>query len=146
MLAFSRTRLAPSFCRGRPERPYLDPAPVITGTPEYPRLCVDFDDTLPCDENAAKALGALDRALQQVRRESILRPGEFAIIDNSCAVHGRAAFTPRFDGADRWLQRMFVVETVRPLLDQVEDNSVYRCKPLPALRATPEGIAVPATP
>ncbi|WP_165495322.1 TauD/TfdA family dioxygenase [Actinomadura roseirufa] len=126
-----QTRLAPSFCRGRARRPYTKPAPIITGTAEFPRMCVDFDDTRPCDEPAARALASLGRALQRVRRESVLRPGELAIIDNSAAVHGRAAFTPRYDGSDRWLQRMFVVETVRPLLGEVEQGSVYRCGPLP---------------
>jgi phenylacetate-coenzyme A ligase PaaK-like adenylate-forming protein len=112
-----RTRLAPSFCRGQAKRTYLPPGPVISGSPEHPQICVDFDDTCPCDESATRALGALEAALQQVKQESVLRPGELTIIDNAIAVHGRTSFRPRYDGADRWSQRLFVVRSVRSVLD-----------------------------
>jgi L-asparagine oxygenase len=31
-----------------------------------------------------------------------------AFMDNRVLVHGRGAFTPRYDGRDRWLHRIFV--------------------------------------
>ena len=37
------------------------------------------------------------------------RTGDLLIVDNRRAVHGRSQFTPRYDGFDRWLQRMSVV-------------------------------------
>lgn len=127
-----RTRLAPSFCRGSAVRAFLPPAPVVTGSADRPLLCVDFDDTRPLDDGAARALTALHDALQRVRRESVLLPGDLVVIDNSIAVHGRGAFVPRYDGRDRWLQRIFVVGSVRHVLDQVEAESIYRCKALHA--------------
>ncbi len=36
-----------------------------------------------------------------------LRPGDLLVLDNRRAVHARTAFTPRFDGTDRWLQRVY---------------------------------------
>ena len=38
--------------------------------------------------------------------EIVLRPGDLFFIDNSRAFHGRSSFTPRWDGADRWLCRL----------------------------------------
>jgi L-asparagine oxygenase len=73
-----RTRLAPSFCRGLSVRPYLAPAPVLTGTPAFPMLAVDFDDTAPVDDDARSALDALHEALQATRRESVLRSGDLS--------------------------------------------------------------------
>ncbi|WP_317441115.1 TauD/TfdA family dioxygenase [Streptomyces collinus] len=126
-----RTRLAPSFCRDGREQVYLPPVPVLAGPERSPTLCVDFDDTAPCDEVARTAFDALHEALQKVRREFVLRPGDLAIVDNSTAVHGRSAFTPRYDGKDRWLQRLFVVHSIRPALGQLEPGSVYRCSTAP---------------
>lgn len=122
-----RTRIAPSFCRDGREQVYLPPAPVLDGPERSPTLCVDFDDTDPCDEVAETAFNALHEALQKVRREFVLRPGDLAIVDNATAVHGRSAFTPRYDGRDRWLQRLFVLNSVRPALGRIEPGSVYRC-------------------
>ncbi|MEG3635401.1 TauD/TfdA family dioxygenase [Micromonospora palythoicola] len=125
-----RTRLAPSFCRGQASRPYLDPAPVLAGSPAHPLLTVDFDDTAPCDPQAEAALNALHTALHAVRREAVLLTGDLVIIDNSTTVHGRSEFTPRYDGADRWLQRMFVVRSLRNALDLLEPAGGYRCRAL----------------
>ncbi|MER7568311.1 TauD/TfdA family dioxygenase [Streptomyces sp. NPDC097941] len=122
-----RTRLAPSFCRDGREQVYLPPAPVLSGSEWTPNLCVDFDDTAPCDEVARTAFNALHEALQKVRREVVLRPGDLSIVDNTTTVHGRGAFTPKYDGKDRWLQRLFVVTSIRSALEQIEPGSVYRC-------------------
>ncbi|KAB1933868.1 hypothetical protein F8271_23815 [Micromonospora sp. ALFpr18c] len=125
-----RTRLAPSFCRGQVHRPYLEPAAVLTGSASFPLLTVDFDDTAPGDPQSAAALDALHEALQAVRREAILVQGDLAIIDNSTTVHGRGEFTPRYDGADRWLQRLFVVRSLRSSLDLLDRADGYRCRAL----------------
>ncbi|MBO4207824.1 TauD/TfdA family dioxygenase [Micromonospora echinofusca] len=125
-----RTRLAPSFCRDADVRPYLAPAPVLGGTSRYPTMTVDFDDTAATDEEAERALVALHGALQRVRRESVLLAGDLSIIDNSTTVHGRSAFTPCYDGQDRWLQRMFVVHSLRGALDVLAVENNYRCRPL----------------
>jgi L-asparagine oxygenase len=53
-------------------------------------------------------MAALGEALTEVRRTLILEPGDLAFVDNRLALHGRTGFTPRYDGRDRWLQRIFV--------------------------------------
>ncbi|MEU7864952.1 TauD/TfdA family dioxygenase, partial [Nonomuraea sp. NPDC049141] len=57
---------------------------------------------------ATQALSMLGDALRTVRRTFILEPGDLAFVDNRLALHGRTEFTPRYDGRDRWLQRIFV--------------------------------------
>lgn len=120
-----RTRLAPSFLRGAVDRPYMQPTPLLSGTIDYPTMKVDYDDTIPLDSSAERAMNSLHEALQQVRREHHLQEGALALLDNRVTVHGRTAFVPRYDGTDRWLQRMFVVSTIRGALPNVVQGSNF---------------------
>lgn len=40
--------------------------------------------------------------------KAFLEPGVAIIIDNNQMLHGRNSFIPKFDGKDRWLQRIYV--------------------------------------
>ena len=82
--------------------------PVLTGRSDDPDLCVDFHATKPVDDAAARALVSLRAALDEVRSDLVLRPGDMVFLDNRLVVHGRIAFSPRYDGNDRWLHRVFV--------------------------------------
>lgn len=82
--------------------------PVLVGAPEDPDVRVDFANTCPTDDRAAAAMAALREAVESVRGELVLTAGDLAIVDNRVSLHGRSAFTPRYDGNDRWLQRVFV--------------------------------------
>lgn len=58
-----------------------------------------------------KAQASLDRftKLAQKQKQTIyLETGQIAIIDNWCTAHGRTQFSPRYDGTDRWLKRVFL--------------------------------------
>lgn len=81
---------------------------VLTGADDDPDVRVDFASTRPLDDEAATAMEELRDALCSVRTTVVLAPGDLAIVDNRIALHGRTAFTPRYDGRDRWLQRAFV--------------------------------------
>lgn len=81
---------------------------VLDGDLDDPDLQVDFFSTKPLDEMAASAMHELAGALQAVTQRVELRAGDMAILDNRLAVHGRTAFSPYYDGRDRWLQRAFV--------------------------------------
>ncbi|MGV9560160.1 TauD/TfdA family dioxygenase [Streptomyces sp. NPDC003401] len=98
------TEAPPSFRSAGPS----DPGPVLDGAPEDPDICVDFHATSGLDENAEKSLAQLREALWAVRTDVVLRPGDMIFVDNRIVVHGRVAFSPRYDGADRWLHRVFV--------------------------------------
>jgi L-asparagine oxygenase len=84
------------------------PEGVLQGDPEDPDVRVDFTSTRPLDDEAREAMAVFGRALEEVRRTHILQPGDFAIVDNRRSLHGRTAFRARYDGRDRWLQRVFV--------------------------------------
>ncbi|MGW0808330.1 TauD/TfdA family dioxygenase [Nonomuraea sp. NPDC002799] len=103
------TAAPPSF--GTADR--AAPGPVLSGSPEDPDLCVDLSATEPLTARGARALEELGRLFDELATTAVLRPGDLAIVDNRVAVHGRSAFRPRYDGADRWLQRTFVVADFR---------------------------------
>ncbi|TDD40124.1 clavaminate synthase [Actinomadura sp. KC06] len=84
------------------------PHAVLTGAWDDPDVRVDFLSTHPRDDGARAAIRALQDAFTEVTRTLVLRTGEMALLDNRLAIHGRTAFTPRYDGNDRWLYRTFV--------------------------------------
>ncbi|KAI9758091.1 MAG: hypothetical protein M1815_004978 [Lichina confinis] len=76
------------------------------------------DVTLICHFPGMKALEprarqALDRFQWMLHRPDILRsialePGSLLLINNRKVAHGRMGFEPRYDGTDRWLQRVYI--------------------------------------
>ncbi|TSB31519.1 clavaminate synthase family protein [Streptomyces sp. NBC_01525] len=89
------------------------PHPVLFGAPEDPDVRVDFAATEPLTPCAGRAMDALQAAFGRTARTALLEPGDLAIVDNRVTVHGRTAFTPRYDGRDRWLQRSFILTDLR---------------------------------
>jgi len=85
-----------------------EPHGLLSGAREDPDIRIDFQSTFPLDDEAKTAMGMLGDALGSVRRTIILEPGDLAFVDNRLALHGRTEFTPRYDGRDRWLQRVFL--------------------------------------
>ncbi|MEW2352073.1 TauD/TfdA family dioxygenase [Streptomyces sp. NPDC006684] len=81
--------------------------PVLLGASEDPNVLVDFAATHPLDEGAKAAMAELREAFVATMTPHRLRVGDLAIVDNRVAVHGRTSFTPRYDGADRWLERVY---------------------------------------
>lgn len=80
---------------------------VVDGVPADPRLAFDRELLEPGDPSARRALRALSEALDEVTDTVRMRPGDLLILDNARVVHGRTAFTPRWDGHDRWLHRTY---------------------------------------
>jgi L-asparagine oxygenase len=75
---------------------------------------LNSDQVIPLNSQASEALTALqsELELQEHQHRIFLRPGEMLVFDNRRVVHGRAEFTPLFDGQDRWLQRVYVHENL----------------------------------
>ena len=89
------------------------PHAVLHGAPEDPDMRVDLAATTALTARARAALDELGRAFETVTGIVRLDAGDLAIVDNRVAAHGRTAFRPRYDGADRWLQRTFVATDLR---------------------------------
>jgi L-asparagine oxygenase len=82
---------------------------VLYGDRADPCLRYDLDLMKGLNPPAQSALGAVKRAATLSRDSVRLAAGDLLIIDNRRAVHGRTAFTPRYDGRDRWLKRAYLV-------------------------------------
>jgi Fe(II)/alpha-ketoglutarate-dependent arginine beta-hydroxylase len=92
-----------------------EPCAVLFGHREQPYLRIDpvFMSAVPGDDEAAEALGALTGELQRRLVDVALGAGDLLVVDNYKAVHGRSAFTARFDGTDRWLKKAIVTRDLR---------------------------------
>jgi agmatinase len=82
--------------------------PVLYGDPGDPCLAYDRELLAPDTTRAKEALAALSGALDEVTEAVHLRPGDLLVVDNFRSTHARTAFTPRWDGRDRWLHRMYI--------------------------------------
>jgi TfdA family taurine catabolism dioxygenase TauD len=90
-----------------------EPHGILSGAWEDPDIKVDFFSTKPLTAEAGQAMARLDEALRETRHTLLLEHGDLAFVDNRLALHGRTEFTPRYDGRDRWLQRIFVSDDIR---------------------------------
>jgi L-asparagine oxygenase len=86
---------------------------VLTGDPEDPDLCFDEAATRASTPAGSAALAELSAAIRCHQDGVVMRPGDLVIVDNRVTMHGRSAFTPRYDGRDRWLQRTFAFADLR---------------------------------
>jgi len=71
----------------------------------------DKEYTIAKTEKAQQAFNALGEALLSAKAVNhiLLQSGDFLIFKNQRVTHARESFTPRFDGTDRWLLRLFGV-------------------------------------
>jgi L-asparagine oxygenase len=109
----------------RPDPSYLiagaDPVPgadqgsILYGDPADPYLRFDQDYVdWPSDlDGVSEAVEALRHAIDGNLIHLPLRPGDFLVLDNQRAVHGRSSFTPAYRGKDRWLKRLNITRDLR---------------------------------
>lgn len=81
---------------------------VLSGTPDDPQLRYDRELLAPNTPAAAAAVAALTDALDQVTETIRLSPGDLLVVDNYRTTRARTPFSPRWDGTDRWLHRLYV--------------------------------------
>ena len=88
---------------------------ILSGRYDDPALRIDTSciRALPGDQEAAEALDYFKRAMTSAGRQFMLAAGDLVFMDNLYLVHGRTAFQPRFDGKDRWLQRVSIAADLR---------------------------------
>lgn len=72
--------------------------------------CLNFNHGVThCLQPEGKALfEKIHQLLNQNTFDVLLEEGSALIIDNNKMLHGRNLFKPKFDGKDRWLQRVYV--------------------------------------
>lgn len=86
------------------------------------RLTYDATVMDGINEEADMALRNLEWAISESIQSVALKTGQLLVIDNNNTVHGRRPFQPRYDGTDRWLKRVLVVEELPP--DSDYENGV----------------------
>lgn len=90
------------------------PTPLLLGPRNAPqiRAALYGDLTVATPPEAQAAIRQLKRALTSTQRGIFTKPGRLAIVDNRTVCHSRSPYSPRFDGSDRWLQRVMVTESL----------------------------------
>jgi L-asparagine oxygenase len=78
------------------------------------KLTYDEDLMKPMNILASMAMDKLAEAISKCIKEVVLKTGDLLIIDNNKTIHGRKPFQPRYDGTDRWVQRMLVKKQLPP--------------------------------
>jgi L-asparagine oxygenase len=110
-LSLPKVQIAPdtSYAPGQSAAP---PPGVRTVWPDRHGYCIRYDPAysrLPkADPEYQAAYGHLTQELHERLSAVRLQPGDIAVLDNDVVVHGRAPFTARYDGNDRWLTRVSV--------------------------------------
>jgi L-asparagine oxygenase len=101
-----RIRAPQSFQQTHAEA-WSRPMAILSGPTDFPAVVVNFNATEAETAAATSALQAFGRAVHKVADCICLKPGECLLVDNRKALHGRTKFAPRYDGKDRWLQRVY---------------------------------------
>jgi L-asparagine oxygenase len=84
--------------------------PILRGGLDLPEIWYNRDAMRATTPEAEPALEALSRltADPSIQHGIVLQPGELVLLDNRKTTHGRQPFTPRYDGTDRWLHRIYL--------------------------------------
>lgn len=90
---------------------------VLFGNPVDPYIRIDpqFMKPINLQDKSVAAYERLVERIEQAQRDVVIAQGELLIVDNHRAVHGRRSFQPRYDGSDRWLKKINVVQDFRRL-------------------------------
>lgn len=93
---------------GRPEDGVV--GPVLSGEQgeRFVRVDMDCAAAIEGDAEAAAALQRFHDAADAARLAVNLRAGDILLFDNRRVLHARTSFEPRYDGTDRWLQRVII--------------------------------------
>lgn len=123
-----KTSVDESFrTNGEPDTPVN--IPVLTEYPSgnqwsgYFRLRYDKSVMVGLWRDAVDALEELDGVIEKNTKQIVLETGDLLVIDNTDTVHGRKPFQARYDGTDRWLQRLLVRKNVY----DIPSNLKARC-------------------
>ena len=101
----------PSHHKAMSGEKWSSPRPLFKN-PENPKLLCRFPGMKAFGPEAQKALAKFEETAHRsdVVRHIALQPGSILLLNNHRVAHGRSYFQPRYDGTDRWLQRIYIRE------------------------------------
>lgn len=90
------------------------------------RLTLTYDATVmkAHDFLGQEVLEELENAIQKCTKEIVLKTGDLLVIDNRRTIHGRKPFQARYDGTDRWVQRILVRKELPPKKYLLNNNII----------------------
>lgn len=88
-------------------------------------LTLTYDELLikGINDLAKEALQKVHQAIKNCTQEIVLNTGDLLVIDNRKTIHGRRPFQPRYNGTDRWVQRVLIRKKLPPL-DQMDGTMI----------------------
>lgn len=99
------------------------PISVLEKTENGYNFIYDYTFVKANDELGRAALDKLHKAVQESIQEVVLQTGDLLVIDNNKTIHGRKPFQARYDGTDRWVQRILVRKELPPS-DQINGHII----------------------
>jgi L-asparagine oxygenase len=99
------------------------PISVLEKTEDGYNFIYDYTFVKANDELGRAALELLHKAVRECVQEITLQSGDLLVIDNNKTIHGRKPFQARYDGTDRWVQRILVRKELPPS-DQINNHII----------------------
>jgi len=99
------------------------PISVLEKTEDGYNFIYDYTFVKANDELGRAALEKLHEAVQECIQEIVLETGDLLVIDNNKTIHGRKPFQARYDGTDRWVQRILIRKELPPS-DQIDGHII----------------------
>lgn len=99
------------------------PISVLEKTEDGYNFIYDYTFVKANDELGRAALDMLHKSVQECVQEVVLETGDLLVIDNNKTIHGRKPFQARYDGTDRWVQRILVRKELPPS-DQINGHII----------------------
>lgn len=108
-----KTAVDDSFrTHGEPQKEFI--LPILSEVDNQLTITYDNFFMRGINDIANLALAELNGAIMKCTKEIVLKTGDLLVIDNSMVIHGRKPFQARYDGTDRWVQRMLVRKQLPP--------------------------------
>jgi len=99
------------------------PISVLEKTEDGYNFIYDYTFVKANDELGRAALEKLHEAVSECIQEVVLETGDLLVIDNNKTIHGRKPFQARYDGTDRWVQRILIRKELPPS-DQIDGHII----------------------
>jgi L-asparagine oxygenase len=88
---------------------------ILAGPNDDPEIVLDPAYTLYEDGTQAADVAAVSAAAERAHISVTLDQGDLLVFDNRRAIHARTSFAARMDGSDRWLKRVFILDSATPI-------------------------------
>lgn len=109
----NRFKIGINYAHQLPQIDFL--SPILFGRFEDPYIRLNMNNIGVSDGDleAEMALKSLYQEMKFKQTKFILRSGDFIFIDNFKTIHAREEFHAKYDGADRWLKRLYITNDLR---------------------------------